>query len=181
MKTKKIIIIIVVILLIALLGFAGFSIYKYVTPVTFTSNDNSFSITLPGSANCKESASGSSSYILDLYSLKDEMMLYTSKLEKTVDINMEEIINSEKEGLSSIKENVRDISETSKIDIPNTESYKYTFTYYDSTLSSDLYSEVVWIQTEKNIYIIDFEVVMENKDKYVEEFDEIAKSFKENN
>ena len=171
MKAKKIIIIIVVILLIALLGFAGFSIYKYVTPVTFTSNDNSFSITLPGSANCKESASGSSSYILDLYSLKDEMMLYTSKLEKTVDINMEEIINSEKEGLSSIKENVRDISETSKIDIPNTESYKYTFTYYDS----------IWIQTEKNIYIIDFEVVMENKDKYVEEFDEIAKTFKENN
>lgn len=181
MKAKKIVLIIVVILLIALLGFAGFSIYRYVTPVTFTSNDNSFSIILPGSISCKESASGSSGYLLDLYSLKDEMMLYTSKLEKTIDINMEEIISSEKEGLSSIKENVRDLSETSKIDIPNTESYKYTFTYYDSTLSSDLYSEVVWIQTEKNIYILDFEVVTKNKDKYVEKFDEIAKTFKENN
>ena len=178
---KKIIIVIVTILIICLLVFAGFSIYKYVTPVTVTASDNSFSLTLPGKLNIKETASGSSEYILDLYSLKDEMMLYTTKFEKSVDINLEDIINSDKDGLAEIKENVRDVSDTSTIDIPNTESYKYTFTYHDSTLNSDLYSEVVWISTDKNIYILDFEVVTENKDKYVDTFDEIAKTFVENN
>lgn len=33
----------------------------------------------------------------------------------------------------------------------------------------------------KNTYILDFEVILENKDKYTTIFDDIATSFKENN
>ena len=67
------------------------------------------------------------------------------------------------------------------MDVPNCEAYKYTFTYYDSSLETDLYSNVVWIKTDKHIYILDFEVILENKDKYEPIFDQITTSFKENN
>lgn len=182
MKLKKVFIIIVIILILILLGFGIYSLYKYLTPVTVTSSNNEFSIQIPGKVDFKEAASGSSEYVLDIYSLKDQMMLYSTII-NNVDgnISLEEAITSEKDNISNARENARDISDVIKMDIPNCEAYKYTFTYYDSSLETDLYSNVVWIQTEKNTYILDFEVIAENKDKYTTIFDDIATSFKENN
>lgn len=182
MKLKKVFIIIVIILILILLGFGIYSLYKYLTPVTVTSSNNEFSIQIPGKVDFKEAASGSSEYVLDIYSLKDQMMLYSTII-NNVDgnISLEEAITSEKDNISNARENARDISDVIKMDIPNCEAYKYTFTYYDSILETDLYSNVVWIQTEKNTYILDFEVIAENKDKYTTIFDDIATSFKENN
>ena len=182
MKLKKLFIIIVVILILILLGFGIYSLYKYLTPVTVTSSNNEFSIQIPGKVDFKEAASGSSEYVLDLYSLKDQMMLYSTIIDNVDNnISLEEAITSEKDNVSNARENARDISDGIKIDVPNCEAYKYTFTYYDSSLETDLYSNVVWIQTEKNTYILDFEVILENKDKYTTIFDDIATSFKENN
>ncbi len=182
MKLKKLFIIIVIILILILLGFGIYSLYKYLTPVTVTSSNNEFSIQIPGKVDFKEAASGSSEYVLDLYSLKDQMMLYSTIIDNVNNnISLEEAITSEKDNVSNARENARDISDVIKIDVPNCEAYKYTFTYYDSSLETDLYSNVVWIQTEKNTYILDFEVILENKDKYTTIFDDIATSFKENN
>ena len=173
---------IVIILLLILLGFGIYSLYKYLTPVTVTSSNNEFSIQIPGKVDFKEAASGSSEYVLDLYSLKDQMMLYSTIIDNVDNnISLEEAITSEKDNVSNARENARDISDVIKMDVPNCEAYKYTFTYYDSSLETDLYSNVVWIQTEKNTYILDFEVILENKDKYTTIFDDIATSFKENN
>ena len=150
--------------------------------VTVTSSNNEFSIQIPGKVDFKEAASGSSEYVLDLYSLKDQMMLYSTIIDNVDNnISLEEAITSEKDNVSNARENARDISDVIKMDVPNCEAYKYTFTYYDSSLETDLYSNVVWIQTEKNTYILDFEVILENKDKYTTIFDDIATSFKENN
>lgn len=182
MKLKKVFIIIVIILILILLGFGIYSLYKYLTPVTVTSSNNEFSIHIPGKVDFKEAASGSSEYVLDLYSLKDQMMLYSTIIDNVDNnISLEEAITSEKDNVSNARENARDISDVIKMDVPNCEAYKYTFTYYDSSLETDLYSNVVWIQTEKNTYILDFEVILENKDKYTTIFDDIATSFKENN
>lgn len=182
MKLKKVFIIIVIILILILLGFGIYSLYKYLTPVTVTSSNNEFSIQIPGKVDFKEAASGSSEYVLDLYSLKDQMMLYSTIIDNVENnISLEEAITSEKDNISNARENARDISDVIKMDVPNCEAYKYTFTYYDSSLETDLYSNVVWIQTEKNTYILDFEVILENKDKYTTIFDDIATSFKENN
>lgn len=182
MKLKKVFIIIVIILILILLGFGIYSLYKYLTPVTVTSSNNEFSIQIPGKVDFKEAASGSSEYVLDLYSLKDQMMLYSTIIDNVDNnISLEEAITSEKDNVSNARENARDISDVIKIDVPNCGAYKYTFTYYDSSLETDLYSNVVWIQTEKNTYILDFEVILENKDKYTTIFDDIATSFKENN
>lgn len=182
MKLKKVFIIIVIILILILLGFGIYSLYKYLTPVTVTSSNNEFSIQIPGKVDFKEAASGSSEYVLDLYSLKDQMMLYSTIIDNVDNnISLEEAITSEKDNVSNARENARDISDVIKMDVHNCEAYKYTFTYYDSSLETDLYSNVVWIQTEKNTYILDFEVILENKDKYTTIFDDIATSFKENN
>lgn len=182
MKLKKVFIIIVIILILILLGFGIYSVYKYLTPVTVTSSNNEFSVQIPGKVDFKEAASGSSEYVLDLYSLKDQMMLYSTIIDNVDNnISLEEAITSEKDNVSNARENARDISDVIKIDVPNCEAYKYTFTYYDSILETDLHSNVVWIKTDKHIYILDFEVVLENKDKYEPIFDQITTSFKENN
>ncbi|MBS5785314.1 MAG: hypothetical protein ACLTTR_05955 [Clostridia bacterium] len=182
MKLKKVFIIIVIILILILLGFGIYSVYKYLTPVTVTSSNNEFSVQIPGKVDFKEAASGSSEYVLDLYSLKDQMMLYSTIIDNVDNnISLEEAITSEKDNVSNARENARDISDVIKIDVPNCEAYKYTFTYYDSSLETDLHSNVVWIKTDKHIYILDFEVVLENKDKYEPIFDQITTSFKENN
>lgn len=182
MKLKKVFIIIVIILILILLGFGIYSLYKYLTPVTVTSSNNEFSIQIPGKVDFKEAASGSSEYVLDLYSLKDQMMLYSTIIDNVDNnISLEEAITSEKDNVSNARENAKDISDVIKMDVPNCEAYKYTFTYYDSSLETDLHSNVVWIKTDKHIYILDFEVILENKDKYTTIFDDIATSFKENN
>lgn len=181
MKLKKVFIIIVIILILILLGFGISSLYKYLTPVTVTSSNNEFSIQIPGKVDFKEAASGSSEYVLDLYSLKDQMMLYSTIIDNVDNnISLEEVITSEKDNVSNARENARDISDVIKMDVPNCEAYKYTFTYYDSSLEADLYSNVVWIKTDKHIYILDFEVILENKDKYSTIFDDITNSFVEN-
>ena len=182
MKLKKVFIIIVIILILILLGFGIYSLYKYLTPVTVTSSNNEFIIQIPGKVDFKEAASGSSEYVLDLYSLKDQMMLYSTIIDNVDNnISLEEAITSEKDNVSNARENARDISDVIKMDVPNCEAYKYTFTYYDSSLETDLHSNVVWIKTDKHIYILDFEVILENKDKYEPIFDQITTSFKENN
>ena len=109
------------------------------------------------------------------------MMLYTTRIENTgTDVNLKDAITAEKDNISNARENVKDLSDIIEMSIPNCEAYKYSFTYYDSSLESDLYSNVVWIKTSKNIYILDFEVILANKDKYVTIFDDIANSFVEN-
>ena len=181
MKLKKVFIIIAIILVVILLGFGIYSLYKYLTPVTITSQNNEFSLQIPGKIKFKEAASGSSEYVLDIYSLKDQMMLYSTIIDVDFDMNIQDAINAEKNNIQNARENARDISDVTQMNIPNCEAYKYTFTYYDSSLQSDLYSSVVWIKTEKHIYILNFEVISKNKDKYVTVFDDIANSFKENN
>ncbi|HJJ12049.1 MAG TPA: hypothetical protein OIM48_01905 [Clostridiaceae bacterium] len=182
MKRKKIIITISILLVLIVLGFGIYLLYKYLTPVTVTSSNNEFSLKIPGKISFKESASGSSEYVLDLYSLKDQMMLYTTIIDNVDSgISLEEAITSEKDNVPNARENAKDISNVTKMNIPDCEAYKYTFTYHDSNLESDLYSNVVWIKTSKHIYILDFEVILKNKDKYVTVFDNITNSFKENN
>ena len=106
----------------------------------------------------------------DIYDSKEKIFEY-----------FKDVITSEKDNVSNARENARDISDIIQMNVPNCESYKYTFTYYDSSLETDLYSNVVWIKTDKHIYILDFEVILDNKDKYVTIFDDITNSFKENN
>lgn len=181
MSFKKVLISIAIILVIAILVFAGFKIYKYVTPVTVTSNNNEFSLQIPGKVDFKEAASGSSEYVLDLYSVKDQMMLYSTILDTNIDMDLKTAITAEKDNISNSRENAKVATDVTQMNIPNCEAYKYAFTYHDPNFESDLYSTVVWIKTDKHIYILDFEVISDKQNKYIPIFDDIANSFVENN
>lgn len=179
MKFKKIITIIVIILILAcLLGLLGFHIYNtYFCSTEVTSFDNSFKLTIPNRVKFKVKESTEPDYSLDFYSVKDEMFFYSTVINKQSEIVLKDVVNEEKLSLNTKLKNFNLISDLQELKINNHLAYKYTYSYTDSEYGSDLYAEVVWIETDAKIYILDLEVVLKNIEKYKPIFDSIEKSF----
>lgn len=177
---KKVFLIIFSCILVVLLCILGYFLYKYFTPITLNSIDNSFSITIPGKVKLKTRESTDGDYKLDVYSIKDEMFLNSTVFELQHDIDLLDAVSNEKSTLSTSRQIIGDISDTSEIAIKDYNAYKYSYTYHDSDYNDDIYAEIVWIKTKKSIYILDFEVILKNKDKYIPIFASIANSFTEN-
>lgn len=145
------------------------------TPMVLTSNDNSFKVSIPGKIKFEKKNSAT----LDIFSKKDEMILSSTVITKERDINLKDIVELEMAGLPSLKTNVDNLSHANKIELKNHEAYKYSYTYYDADYQNDFYAEIIWIKTEKNIYVLDLEVITKNQEKYVPLFNEIINSFEE--
>ena len=177
MQLKKIFISIVIIFIICLIILGGYFLYKYNTPTKLTSLDNSFTIMIPGKVNFKIKEAKDTDYKLDIYSVKDEMTFYSVGFEKTGEINLLDAVNIERNDISKSEKNVRDMSEAINLNINNYNSYKYSYIYYDSNFNSDIYTEIVWIETPQNVYVLDFEVVTKNMEKYKPIFSDIYNSF----
>lgn len=172
---KTIIISVVLVVLIAIILSIFFITNNNSTPVELTSNDNSFRLSIPGKIKFERKNSNT----LDIFSEKDEMILSTTVMEKQRDVNLEDIAKLEMAGLSSLKQNLDNLSDLNKIDLKGYEAYKYSYTYYDQDYQNDFYTEIVWIKTEKNIYVLDCEVIIKNQEKYKTLFNEIINSFEE--
>lgn len=145
------------------------------TSTVLTSNDNSFKVSIPGKIKFEKKNSST----LDIFSKKDEMILSSTVIAKERDINLKDIVELEMAGLPSLKTNVDNLSDSNKIELKNYEAYKYSYTYYDTDYQNDFYTEIVWIKTEKNIYVLDLEVITKNQEKYIPLFNEIISSFEE--
>lgn len=174
---KKVIIIsiICIVLVIAVVLSLYFINKSNTTPTLLTSNDNSFKISIPGKINFEKKDSST----LDIFSKKDEMILSSTVIAKERDINIIDVAQLEMAGLSSLKTNLDNLSELTKIELKNYEAYKYSYTYYDDEYKNDFYAEIVWIKTDKNIYVLDLEVIIKNQEKYIPLFNEIVNSFEE--
>jgi len=172
---KTIIISVVLVVLIAIILSIFFITNNNSTPVELTSNDNSFRLSIPGKIKFERKNSNT----LDIFSEKDEMILSTTVMEKQRDVNLEDIAKLEMAGLSSLKQNLDNLSDLSKIELKDYEAYRYSYTYYDQDYQNDFYTEIVWIKTEKNIYVLDCEVIIKNQEKYKTLFNEIINSFEE--
>ena len=176
MKKKHIFILIFIIILIAILAFAGHKIYKtYFCSTEISSRDNSFKLTIPNRIKYKVKDSNDENY-----TVKDEMFLYSTVINKKSEINLEETVKNEKENVSKTLSNFNNISDVQKISIQNYNSYKYSYTYSDTDYGKDLYAEIVWIQTDSRIYVLDLEVITKNINKYKPLFEKIESSFIEN-
>ena len=181
MKKKRIFILIFVIILVAILAFVGHKIYKtYFCSTDISAYDNSFKLTIPNRIKYKIKESSEQNYTLDLYSIKDEMFLYSTVIDKKTEINLEETVKNEKENVSKTLSNFNNILDVKKISIQNYNSYKYSYTYSDSDYGKDLYAEIVWIETDSKIYVLDLEVITKNMNKYKPLFEKIENSFTEN-
>lgn len=176
LTNKKIIIPAVIVILLIILSLAIFFVYKNnSTPVELTSNDNSFKITIPGNIKFERKSTDT----LDIFSKKDEMILSSTVIKKEREINLSDAAALEMAGLHNLKPNLDNLSELNKIDLDGYEAYKYSYTYSDKDYENDFYTEIVWIKTDKNIYVLDLEVITKNQEKYKDLFNKIINSFEE--
>ena len=139
-----------------------------------TSNDNSFSITIPGSILFETKDSDT----LDLFSATDEMAISTTVIEQQNDTALYDIVALEMSTLSNTKKELADLSELEKIELKDYEAYKYSYTYFDEVYDDHFFAEIAWIKKDNKIYVLDCEVVTKNQDTYISNFNKIIYSFK---
>lgn len=152
---------------------------KKVTYHTITASDGSFQISFPSNIPYQANQKENNEFVIDLYSTKDEMFFYATKIAKSREINLSQIVNDDKENYLKEKQNIRDDSGVVSSEIQNYTVYEYHFVYNDASYGKDFYSHVIWIETESNLYVLNFEIVNENKEKFLEIFEMIKGSFVE--
>ncbi len=144
-----------------------------------TATDNSFTLQIPGTISYQINNSAESTFVIDIYSKKDEMFIYANHIAKERMVDFYQIVKDDKERYISEKQNVREDSEIVQTKVNDYSAYEYSFTYSDSSYGKDFYSNVVWIETEKNLYVLNFEVINDNLEKYRDVFLNIKNSFTE--
>lgn len=176
---KKYIIILNIILVCIIIGCAiYFSLSpKKITYSTILATDNSFSINIPSNVTYQINQTENNDFVIDLYSIEDEMFFYATKISKSREIDLYQIVADDKANYLKEKQNIRDDSGITPFTIGNYKSYEYKFTHFDASYGKDFYSNVVWIETDKNLYVLNFEVVTEIKEKYQDIFLNIKNSF----
>jgi len=180
-KKKVFITIAIFILIIAtIVGIIMYNSYeKAPQNVTIKSTDGKFSISIPKNINYRINSDTNNQFSIDLYSTEDEMFLYASSIEKLRELDLYEVAKDDKDNYLSNKENIRDDSGIQNISINNYKACEYSFVYYDSSYGKDFYCNTVWIETSNYIYILNFEVVNDNVNKYKNIFANIKNSFVE--
>jgi len=170
---------IIIFLLFILILLVGCKTDELNTPenVIVQSDDEKFQISLPSSIDIE--FNNDQNYSLDLFSSKDNMYLYANTIYKNREIDLLEYIKDDKEYIFSSKENSRNCSEISSVQIHDYKAYTYSFIYTDSDFGKDFYTQIIWIETSQNIYILNFEIIIENKDSFIQIFNDIAHSFTE--
>lgn len=179
-KKKYIYISIVVAIAIFIIIFSSlFFIFqnKEVTYGTITASDGSFQVSFPSNIPYQSNQKEDNEFVIDLYSNKEEMFFYATKISKSREIDLYQIVVDDKENYLKEKENIRDDSGVIPFTIGDYKSYEYKFVYYDSAYGKDFYSNVVWIETDTTLYVLNFEVVNENIEKYQDIFLNIKNSF----
>lgn len=178
-KNKQFIYIgIVVIVLITVITFciSNFSSKNDVNKSTvLTAIDNSFNIEVPNSISYE--IINDNNFVLNIASKKDEMFIYTSHIPKERMVDFYQIVQDDRERYISEKQNIRDDSGIIQTNVNDYIAYEYSFVYYDSSYGKDFYNNVLWIETEKNLYILNFEVVNDHLEKYKDIFLNIRNSF----
>jgi hypothetical protein len=154
-----------------------FSRNTEVTYNTLTASDSSFQISFPSNISYRTNQAENNNFVIDLYSTKDEMFFYATKIEKLHDIDFYQVVEGDKENYLEDKENISEDSGIVSSDIPNCTSYEYSFIYSDTSYGKDFYSYVVWIETDSNLYVLNFEVITDNMDTFKDVFSQIKNSF----
>lgn len=167
---------IIVVILVGLIFFAFRNAEKY---KDLESTDGKFKISIPTSLKYTANSKENNDFTIDLYSKQDEMYMYATTIEKMRELDLYEVSSDDKTHYFKDKENIRDDTGIVQTTLNNYKSCEYSLTYYDKEYGKDFYCNVIWIETENNIYVFNFEVVYDNADKYKEIFTNIKNSFVE--
>lgn len=180
MNKKQILIIVAVLIVICLCGLAFYFLNNnYEKTNTLVSSDNKFSIDIPNSIHYQINSIDNNEFVIDLFSKSDEMFMYASTINKLHDLDLNEVTQNDKASYLNGKENVRDDSGIIESSVSNNKAFEYSFVYYDSEYGKDFYSNVIWIETSDNVYVLTFEVVNDNSNRFKKIFTDVKNSFKE--
>ena len=105
------------------------------------------------------------------------MFMYATVIPKTRELDLLEVATDDKTSYFKDKENIRNESGMVETTINNNKAIEYNLTYFDSQYKKDFYCHVVWIETTENLYILNFEVIESNIEKYKDLFINIKNSF----
>lgn len=143
------------------------------------SSDGKFKVSIPNNINYTINSKENNDFTIDLYSKQDEMYMYATNIEKKRELDLYEVAVDDKTEYFKDKENIRDDSGIIQTTINNYKACEYSLVYYDKEFGKDFYCNVVWFETENNIYVFNFEVVNDNSNKYKDIFINIKNSFVE--
>lgn len=146
---------------------------------TLESTDGKFKISIPTSINYTINSKENNDFTVDLYSKQDEMYMYATTIGKMRELDLLEVATDDKTEYFKDKENIRDDSGIVQTTINNYKACEYSLVYYDKEYGKDFYCNVMWLETDNNIYVFNFEVVNNNANKYKEVFTNIKNSFVE--
>lgn len=147
--------------------------------VLITSADEKFTVSIPNTIEYNIISDVTNNFSIDLYSQKDEFFFYASSIQKLHEIDLYEISNEDKDNYLKNKQNVREVSNVSECFINNYKAYECSFVYFDEMYNKDFYCNIVWIETSNYIYVLNFEVILDNSSKYKDIFLHIKNSFME--
>ncbi len=150
---------------------------EQVNNVIIQSDDEKYQISL--SEDIEIQFNTDENYSLDLFSEKDNFYLYVNTIYKNREVDLLDYVKDDKEFVLSKKNNTRDTIDISSINLQKYTAYSYSFTYTDSDFNKDFFTQIVWIETSDNIYILNLEISTENKDRYIQIFNDIINSFTE--
>lgn len=167
---------IIVVILSGLIFFACRNTEKY---KDLESTDGKFKVSIPTSINYTINSKENNDFTIDLYSKQDEMYMYATTISKMRELDLLEVATDDKTEYFKDKENIREDSGIIQTTINNYKACEYNLVYYDKEYGKDFYCNVVWLETENNIYVFNFEVVNDNADKYKDIFTNIKNSFVE--
>ena len=139
------------------------------------SNDEKFEIELPSSLEYTKNEN--TSFSIDLYSANDEVYIYASTISNENSLDLMQAITMDQTLNIENKQNLQNLSDIVSGNIKDYNFCEYSFTYFDSSYEKDFFSNVIWIQSGNTFYVLNFEVIMENVQKYKSIFDKIKNSF----
>lgn len=152
---------------------------KHIKYNTLTSSDGSFQISFPNNINYQVNDKENNEFVIDLFSKKDEMFFYVSRIEKSRMIDLFTVANDDKENYLKDKENIYNDSGLVSFDVHNYKGYEYSFIYTDNSYGKDFYCNIMWIETDKNLYVLNFEVIKDRMEYFKDIFINIRNSFVE--
>ncbi len=80
------------------------------------------------------------------------------------DVHLYDFVLDDKKSFIDNPEHIINSSEISPITISNYSGFEYEIEYFDSEYNDNFYSNVIWIETLDNIYVLNLEVLAKNKD-----------------
>ena len=164
---------------IVLLALGGYFLFRThsITYTPLTASDGSFQINFPSHIHYQVNQTENNQFVIDLSATKDNLFFYATTIKKSRTIDLYQVVKKDKENDLKNRHNIREDSGLIPFNLSTYKGYEYHYIYSDNSYGKDFYCNVVWIETDKNLYVLNMEVLQDSTEKYQDIFSTIKNSF----